>query len=175
MMYNEYLIDAHDSEEVKKLKREILSLQAQLDIERNRTQKMRGGNLLLSEPIDLYQGEQLDFILSVLEQVKNKCSPESRPYDIICSILSLNKVVGRGEEILKEVSTIFKRGGDLTESDISKLEKLGFRYISSKKHPKLEFCGKYKFAISGTPGEQHHGSRNKLAEINKCLAISLKI
>lgn len=174
-MYNEYAIAEKDSEQVKQLKREILSLRAQLEIEQVRTQKIRGGNLLNSEAIDLYPGEQLDFILSVLEQVQHKCAPESRPYDIISSLLSHNEPVGKGKEILDQVSTIFKRGGDLTDTDISKLQKLGFRYISSKKHPKLEFCGKYKFAISGTPSEQHHGSRNKLAEINKCLAISFKI
>lgn len=168
-------INSSDSEETKELKRKILSLQAQLEIEKNISKSLRGGGMLKTEPIDLYPGEQIDFVLSILEQAKEKCPPDSRPLDILNSILSQNKSVGRGRKILMELEKIFGHGDNFTEADISALKSLGFTYISSKKHPKLKFMDKYLFVLSSSPSDSRRGNRNKLSEICKCIALSLKI
>ncbi|MCQ2736108.1 MAG: hypothetical protein MJ234_02695 [bacterium] len=168
-------INSSDSEETKELKRKILSLQAQLEIEKNISKSLRGGGMLKTEPIDLYPGEQIDFVLSILEQAKEKCPPDSRPLDILNSILSQNKSVGRGRKILMELEKIFGHGDNFTEADISDLKSLGFTYISSKKHPKLKFMDKYLFVLSSSPSDSRRGNRNKLSEICKCIALSLKI
>lgn len=169
------VVENSDSEQVKELKRKIISLEAQLETQRYRISAINGGNLLNSEAIDYYPGEQHDFILSVLEQIRERCPENSRPRDIVDSILSVNSYVGRGKEILGEVTRIFKTGTPTSEADISALEALGFRYISSKKHPKLKYQDKYMFVISSTPSDNLRDGKNKLAEINKCIAIKQKI
>ena len=171
--YEQYAVQPNDSEQVKELKRQILSLSAQLEMQKERASSLSGGTLLKSESIDLYQGEQLDFLLSILKQVKAKCSPDSRPYEIIDSLLSVNKPVGRGQEILDEINRIFKSGYP-TEAGLSTLKSLGFTYVSSKKHPKLRFADKYTVVLSATPGDAR-SSKNTLSEINKCIAVGLKI
>ena len=176
MLKLEYtVIESSDSEQVKALKRKIISLEAQLETQKHRMSSVSGGNLLNSEAIDYYPGEQHDFVLSILEQAKERCPSDSRPRDIIESILSVNSYVGRGKEIADEVTRIFKTGTPTSEAYISALEALGFRYITSKKHPKLRYQDKYIFVLSSTPSDNLRDGKNKLAEINKCIAIKQKI
>lgn len=165
----------NDSEQIKYLKRKIINLESQLSVQQYRNESVRGGNLLATEDIDYYQGEQLDFVLSILEQVKPRCPEGSRPRDIIESILSVNKPVGRGEEILNEVNKIFKKGNPSMESDILKLKSMGFSYTPSRKHPKLRFRDKYLVVLPSSPSDSKRGALNGLAEINKCIAVSQKV
>ena len=174
-MENKYIISENDSEYVKELKRQIISLNSQLEIQNHRLSHASGGNLLQSKSIDLYPGEQHDFVLSILKQVREKCPEGSRPRDIINSLLAENKPIGRAQEILDELNRIFKKGDPSTEKDISDLEALGFKYTPSRKHPKLRFHDKYMFVLSATPSDKQRGSLNKLKEINKCIAISQKV
>lgn len=169
------VIEANDSNQVKELKRKIISLQAQLDVQKERTASMKGGCLLRSEGIDYYPGEQLDFVLSILEQVKDRCPQGSRPYDIISSLLSVNKPVGRGREILDELNRIFNKGMPSSESDISDLKSIGFTYVQSRKHPKLRYQDKYMFILPCTTSDKHHSAKNSLSEINKCIALSQRV
>ena len=169
------IIEANDSEYVKELKKKIVSLEVQLEIQKAQAASLKGGGLLKSEAIDYYPGEQLDFIISVLKQVKKRCPERSSPYDIIESLLSLNKPVGRGQEILDELSRIFKKGMPETESDIAALKSIGFTYTQSRKHPKLRFQDKYMFVLPSTTSDKHRSAKNCLAEINKCLAIKQKV
>lgn len=169
------IIEAGDSEQVKTLKRQIIRLEAQLEIQKTQVAALKGGGLLKSEAIDYYPGEQLDFVLSVLQQVKARCPEGSRPYDIIESLLSLNKPVGRGQEILDELSRIFKNGMPETERDVAALKSIGFTYTQSRKHPKLRFQDKYMFVLPGTTGDKHQSAKNCLTEISKCLAMSQKV
>lgn len=164
-----------EKEEIKELKRKIQSLQNQLEIERNRAKSLSGGSLLNSEEIDLYPGEQLDFILSILEQAKSRCPEGSRPYDILQSLLSVNTPVGNGAVILSTLGKIFRNGEPTKESDISKLDSLGFTYTPSRKHPKLKFHDKYMFILPNTSSDKRRSGLNCLSEINKCIAVSQKI
>ena len=164
-----------ESEMVKALKRQIISLKAQLEIEQSRNRKMSGGALLKSAQIDLYPGEQLDFLICVLEQVQARCQRDSRAYDIAESLLSVNQPVGAGKEILGEVTRIFKSGLPEKESDIAALQRLGFTYTPSRKHPKLRFHGKYMFVLPSTTSDRRSASRNSLSEISKCIAVCQKI
>jgi len=168
-------IKEYDSESVKQLKQRIISLEAQLALQQYRSECMQGGNLLHTEEIDLYHGEQHDFIISILEQVKDRCPEGSRPRDIIDSVLSNNKPVGRGNEILSELNRIFKKGNPTSESDISALRALGFSFTPSRKHPKLRFHERYTVVLPSTPGDSRRGALNGLSEINKCIAASQKV
>ena len=168
-------ITEYDSELVKQLKRKIISLESQLSIQQYRSERMKGGKLLCAESIDFYCGEQHDFVLSVLEQVKVRCPEGSRPRDIIDSILSCNKPVGRGDEILSELNRIFRKGNPTAEADISALRALGFTFTPSKKHPKLRFHDRYMIVLPSTPGDSRRGALNSLTEISKCIAVSQKV
>ena len=164
-----------ETDEIRDLKRQILNLQIQLDAERERAKNLKGGALLNSEPIDLYPGEQLDFVLRILEQARERCPEDSRPRDIIDSLLAVNKPIGKGEEILTTVSSIFRAGIPEKASDIAELERMGFSYTPSRKHPKLRFHTKYMIVLPSTSSDSRCASRNSLSEINKCIAISQKI
>ena len=161
--------------EIKALKQKIYSLEAQLKLQQSRACALRGGDLLRSEDIDLFPGEQLDFILSMLKQVQSKCEIGSRPYDIIQSILSINRPVGTSNDILDELRRIFKKGYPTNDADISDLLKIGFTYTPSRKHPKLRFHNKYMYVLPSTPGDNRHGAKNALSDISKCIAAGFKI
>lgn len=167
--------ETDSSDTVKRLKRQIYSLQAQLAQKAQRSAAPEGNGLLRTDLEDYYPGEQLDFLLSLLRQAQTRCAPDSRPYEIIRALLEANRPVGRGEEILKELGLIFRDGSALTEQDVSRLNALGFTYTPSRKHPKLRFHGKYMFVLPSTPGDSRRGGMNALKEIGKCIAVGLKL
>ena len=164
-----------ESEYVKQLRRRIISLESQLELQKQRSEIAKSGKLLAAEGIDLYEGEQLDFILSLLEQARPRCPEGSRSRDIIDSLLKVNKPVGKGEEILSELNRIFKKGNPTMESDIAALKAMGFTYTPSQKHPKLRFHDKYMVVLPSSPGDSRRGGMNGLAEISRCIAVSQKI
>ena len=94
-------IDINDSEQIKQLRRRIISLESQLEVQKSMNGNLKGGKLISTEAIDLYPGEQYDFILSILEQARSRCPEGSRPRDILDSILSVNKPV----EVLKSLQS----------------------------------------------------------------------
>ena len=168
-------IDSNDSEQIKQLRRRIISLESQLEVQKSMNGNLKGGKLISTEAIDLYPGEQYDFILSILEQARSRCPEGSRPRDILDSILSVNKPVGRGAEILTELNRIFKKGNPNMESDATALKALGFTYTPSRKHPKLRFYDQYMVVLPSSPSDSKRGGLNSLSEINKCIAVSQKI
>ena len=177
MSYEDEAILYCDSDEVKRLKRKVMSLEAQLDAQKQKSSKLVRGDLLKTEAIDLYPGEQLDFLISILEQVKKKCPEDSRAYDIVNSILMVNEPVGHGEEIVKSLDKVFKKNEPLSKSDIYILNSLGFTYVQSKKHPKLRFGkdGKYTALIASTPSDGRSGLNTISRICNTCIATSIKI
>ena len=160
---------------IQQLRQEVYILQLQL--KQQKKQNLYGGNktLLKCEDIDLYPGEQQDLLISLLEQARLKCSEGSRSRDIIESLLSQNEKVGHGEIILNEVKRIFRSGVPTKQSDILDLERLGFKYIQSRKHPKLIFHNKYKYVLPGTTGDSGRSGKNSYADVSKCVALSIKI
>lgn len=161
--------------EVKALKEKIYNLQMQLEIQNERFSHQNEGNLLKVSSIDLYEGEQKDFILTILEQVRRNQDDDSRCAEILDSILSQNQKTGKGEAIAKELVRIVKHGDLSKESDKAALNKIGFRYVTSKKHPKLEFMSKYKFPVAGTISDHWRGSLNCYSNVSKALAVCIRI
>lgn len=160
---------------VKGLKKQIYDLQTRLELLEKRTTVPKENGLLRSDIEEYYPGEQLDFLLSLLHQAQTRCASDSRPYEIIRSLLEANRPIGRGDEILKELHLVFKSGPALTEQDVSRLNALGFTYTPSRKHPKLRFHGKYMFVLPSTPGDSRRGGMNALKQIDKCIAVGFKL
>lgn len=164
-----------NNEEITQLKRKIASLERQLAVQREINQKTSGANLLRAGQKDLYPGEQLDFLISVLKQIQVRCPQDSRAFDIIESLLEENRPAGIGLEILKTVERILKKGLPSSASDIASLTSIGFSYTPSRKHPKLRFHEKYMVVLPGTTGDRQRSNKNAMTEISKCIAISQKV
>lgn len=169
------LQDIETNAAILELRNKVANLQAQLEIQKTIVERKRSGNLLCSVAEDLYPGEQLDFLLSVLEQIRSRCPEDSRAREIVDSLLESNKPIGEGERRLKKLEKIFRQGVPTNQADISELQSLGFSYTPSRKHPKLRFYGKYMFVLPGTPGDNSRGGKNLLSEIGKCIAIKQKV
>ena len=166
---------AQDYEKVEYLKHELLRLEAQIAYQQNLISRLSGGNLLKTEQIDLYPGEQHDLVLSVLSQSRERCPEGSRARDILDSILENNVKVGVGEEILTKVKRILGQGIPSKSSAIADLQKVGFRYVQNKKHPKLVFFDRYTYVIPGTPSDSRRANKNCYSELSKCIASSFKL
>ncbi len=164
-----------DRNEVKALKEQIYRLQMQLELQNERYSRQSREGILKVAPIDLYEGEQQDFIITILEQVRKNQADDSRCAEILDSILSQNKKVGIGDTIVEELQRIVKHGDLSKDSDKAALNKIGFRYVTSKKHPKLEFMSRYKFPIAGTISDHYRGSQNCYSNISKALAVCIRI
>ena len=165
----------NEKHEIKALKEEIYNLKMQLEIQNERYSQKTDRTLLKVSSIDLYEGEQQDFILTILEQVRRNQADDSRCAEILDSILSQNKKVGTGDKIAEELSRIIKHGDLSKDSDKAALNKIGFRYVTSKKHPKLEFMSRYKFPVAGTLSDHWRGSLNCYSNVSKALAVCIKI
>lgn len=173
-MYSEVMI-TDQRDEIKNLKQQIYYLQYQLDILTQKNIQLQNSTLLCTGISDLYPGEQHDFLISVLEQLQKKCAENSRAKDIIDSLLQANTKVGTATQMLEILKRIFKNEIPSKASDIAELEKMGFRYLSSKKHPKLVFHEKYRYVMPSTPSDSRHAGKNCFSIINKCIASSIKI
>ena len=77
---------------------------------------------------------------------------KSQPHEFV--ELVFNDVLNRAEEVkLPILRQILKDAGAFNDSRaIAKLEKLGFRLISGKKHWKLEYAG-IRFPLAKTPSD----------------------
>lgn len=166
---------ANEKTEIKALKEEIYNLKMQLELQNQRYSQKTEEGLLKVSAIDLYEGEQKDFILTILEQVRRNQADDSRCAEILDSILSQNKKVGTGDRIAEELTRIIKHGDLTKDSDKAALNKIGFRFVTSKKHPKLEFMSKYKFPVAGTLSDHWRGSLNCYSNVSKALAVCIRI
>ena len=142
-----------------------------IDMENKNVQRI----LLCSQLEDYYPGEQLDFLLSVLSQIRDRCPKDSRAREIVESILASNEPIGEGKRILDGVEKVLRRGKIMDKRAVSSFETLGFSFVRGKKHAKLRFHGKYLYVLSCSPSDTCHGLNNVLSEISKCIAVKQKI
>ncbi|MCD8307603.1 MAG: hypothetical protein LUD51_05205 [Clostridia bacterium] len=122
---------------------------------------------------ELYDGEQNDLIVSVLQKhLSTTCKEGTRPEELIKSILAKNSLVGAGKEIFDEVSALLSKAGTLNSKDITELERLGFTVVSESMHYKVIFKDnpKYCFSLSKSPSDVRTG-KNAAAEIIARLSV----
>lgn len=156
--------------------KENSNLQAQL--ERARMQKNTANIQLCTDLQDFYSGEQYDFILYVLRQVKSHIGTldlkSKRQHEILNSIIENNKLIGEGEAIIEDLKQIFKPGFKWNSVTINKLKQLGFS-IQDNGHKKIIFHDdKYMYTVSGTPGDGR-GIANTFGDIERGISICKKI
>ncbi len=129
--------------------------------------------LITKSPIkEFYDYEQYDLIVNILSNALRNYNPESRPYELIESLLVANPEKGVGREIFSVIKATLSEGRSPRESDFAKLRAVGFEVVSEANHYKLKFCGseKYWFSLSKTPSDAR-GGKNHVSDISKALNI----
>lgn len=122
---------------------------------------------------EFYPAEITDFILNILEQVKNKVMPNMRVSEIIDCILKENEKEGHWEKLLEDVESALKEKS--IDSICRKLEDCGFTRVSDNKHVKVYYKDKkYMFQVAKTPSD-HTSDDNLLGNIRRDLENDKKI
>lgn len=122
---------------------------------------------------EFYPAEVSDFILNILEQLKNKFPPKMRVSEIMECILNENEKAGHGDELMKDVENALKEKS--YEATCRELEKCGFTRVSENKHVKVYYKDKkYMFTVDKT-GSDHKADDNLLSDIIKYLENNKKI
>ncbi len=116
---------------------------------------------------DLYPGEQADLLMEILRQRLSSLEINSRPYEIIESVLKANKANGNGGKIQETIRRVLSDGGDINSGAAKReLESIGFSVTKDGKHYKLVFAEnpRYSFTVSVTPSDYRTG-QNEISEI----------
>ena len=122
--------------------------------------------------LEFYDGEQYDFIITLLNNATRNYSQESRAYELAEQLLKVNKEVGNGREIFSVIKSVLSGVQTPRESDFAKLRAVGFDVVSETNHYKLKFkwSEKYWFTFFKTPSDGRPG-KNLVSDITKNLSI----
>lgn len=164
-------------EQIKELNQQVFSLDSQLD-------SLRAA--LSGEPADksfykmgsepnLYISERNDLLYSILSQVIDRYSKDSRAYVIIKAMLEANPKVGECERVIAGVKDVFAGGGKLSKAGKAQLKSLGFTIEEDGPHYKLIFHDpRYMFTVAKTPSDYREGE-NLISSITNTIDIGKKI
>lgn len=123
---------------------------------------------------EFYEDEQRDLIISILMEAKRSyCTEDTRADELLDGILEKNELTGEGKKLFDRLKTILFRNKNITDSDISDLEALGFEVTRrSNNHYKLTFRknSKYSFTLAST-GSDVRGMKNSYSDISNCLSV----
>ena len=117
-----------------------------------------------------FPGELREIVITALLESKSNAeqSGRERRAVLLTKLLEGNALSGELERRRDRLRQILKNAGYFTDLHIIReLEALGFKFISGKKHWKLEY-GNVRFPVSKTPSD-YRSNRNALSLIeNKC-------
>jgi hypothetical protein len=117
-----------------------------------------------------FPGELREIVITALLESKSNAeqSGRERRAVLLTKLLEGNALSGELERRRDRLRQILKNAGYFTDLHvIRELEALGFKFVSGKKHWKLEY-GNVRFPVSKTPSD-YRSNRNALSLIeNKC-------
>ncbi len=158
--------------ELQKKEGEYAALEA-----RNAQLASRAGDgvvISIPEVDEYYADEQRDLIISILKEAKRSyCTEGSRSDELLDGILALNEITGEGKKIFERLKAVLFRNKNITESDISDLQALGFEVTRrSNNHYKLVFRqdARYTFTLAST-GSDVRGMKNSFSEISNRISV----
>lgn len=178
---------ARANKEISQLKARCVQLQCETqenlakvesDVPRKAEDKTVGGKndmpqALLSPVADVeekFPGELREVVIAALLESKSNAeqSGRERRAVLLSGLLGKNASSGELERRRGRLRKILKNAGYFTDLHvIRELEALGFKFVSGKKHWKLEY-GNVRFPVSKTPSD-YRSNRNTLSQIeNKC-------
>ena len=128
---------------------------------------------LLSEPTfsEAFPGELRELLLAALADAQDDASRNGRERRAaaLSAVLAANAPSGELERRRAALRQILKDAGAFNDNRaIAKLEKLGFRLISGKKHWKLEYAG-IRFPLAKTPSDFRAHLNTATDVANRCL------
>ena len=164
-------------EKIDELNRQNYSLRAQLSTCMAAMNDASDANCFYrsgAEP-ELYAGERNDLLYSILSQVQDKFSVNSRAQTIIQSLLEANPRQGECAKIISTVRNILGNGAKLSKTDKGKLSALGFSIDEDGPHYKLVFHdSRYMVTLPKTPSDHREG-KNLISHICNVIDVEKKI
>ena len=166
------------NEEIDRLNKENQNLTGKVTYleERNeRISEAKEGIVIQVPRIEeFYEDEQKDLIVSILMEAKRSfCTEGTRADELLDGIIAENELTGEGKKLFERLKVILFRNKNITDSDISDLEALGFEVTRRpNNHYKLVFKGnpKYSFTLAST-GSDVRGMKNSFSDISNQLSV----
>ncbi|MBB5266397.1 hypothetical protein HNP82_003554 [Catenibacillus scindens] len=125
----------------------------------NRKKEQIGNIVFDCSEEEFFEGEIKDMVLNVLLNEKEKMDTDPnqkgwRKYHVLSALLQDNEIIGKGEELEKELKSILGRNNRINTKDRRRLSELGF--VSREgKHNKLYFHNddRYLITLGKTPSD----------------------
>lgn len=119
-----------------------------------------------------YEGEQNDLLVTVMQKALRDLTDDSRAYELLSDLVSINAIKGEGKPIFDRLKAILSKGEILTDRDFRDLKELGFEITTDSTHYRLRFKENelYKFTIPKTPSDYRVG-KNNVSDLTKRLSI----
>lgn len=175
-------IDANDSLEAKLKKARD---QIQILTENNRQLTAKNESLVAaltakaqdtiinkSTIAEWYEGEQNDLLVTVMQKALRDLTDDSRAYELLSDLVSINSIKGEGKPIFARLKAILSDGEMLTDRDFRELRELGFEITTDSTHYRLMFRENelYKFTLPKTPSDRSEG-KNSVSDITKRISV----
>lgn len=163
-------------DERDQLKSELNDLNAKNLMLSDRIEQMSDGDkkplLYYGKEKEFYNGEQIDIILNILNDVYNNYTKSEKDHlrrmDIAKSVLNANSPVGERNKRIKDISGTLKNN-KISEKTFSSLKKSGLYVAEDNTHYKIRLGNdsRYLVTLSKTTSDKGRSGKNALSEIKK--------
>jgi len=161
--------------EIADLKRKLQLAEAKIHSKDITLNSFRGkcntAIIVEGEEHDIYDGEQRDYILSLIQRECDTLPDFSRASCICKSLLAANSENGTRRRMQTGIMACLKNYKSMTKKIIRELKQFGVNAVQCKNHYKLYLDGDDRFfcTISSTPADSICSGRNTISDLNRTL------
>lgn len=138
----------------------------------NKRREQHGNIVFECDETEFYDGEIKDMIMRLLQNEKSQMDTDPnqvgwRKYHVLKALLESNEIIGKGEELERELKNILSQVDRISPKDKKRLIELGF-ISRENKHNKLYFHGddRYMITLGKTPGDSRAAANAASIAIN---------
>lgn len=138
----------------------------------NKGKEQHGNVIFECDEVEFYDGEIKDMIMRLLQDEKAKMDTDPnqigwRKYHVLKALLESNEIIGKGEELERELKNILSQVDRVSSKDKKRLLELGF-ISKENKHNKLYFHGddRYMITLGKTPGDSRAAANAASIAVN---------
>ena len=138
----------------------------------NKRREQHGNIVFECNETEFYDGEIKDMIMRLLQNEKSQMDTDPnqvgwRKYHVLKALLESNEIIGKGEELERELKNILSQVDRISSKDKKRLIELGF-ISRENKHNKLYFHGddRYMITLGKTPGDSRAAANAASIAIN---------
>ena len=138
----------------------------------NKRREQHGNIVFECDETEFYDGEIKDMIMRLLQNEKSQMDTDPnqvgwRKYHVLKALLESNEIIGKGEELERELKNILSQVDRISSKDKKRLIELGF-ISRENKHNKLYFHGddRYMITLGKTPGDSRAAANAASIAIN---------